>query len=90
MNKLKNLYYKITGGSNLDKTIYNELNRYSKKYDPAEKFFIGAYELHLFTGIELKKVRRALQSLERQGRITARPRFLNGVRLNSLGYAINN
>lgn len=89
MNKLKNLYYKITGGSNLDKTIYNELHRYSRKYDPAEKFFIGAYELHLFTGIDIKKVRRALQSLERQGRVTACPRFLNGVRLKSSGYSVN-
>ncbi len=86
---LRNIIRNITDKASREKKVLNELRYYSSKYDAPNKFFIGAYELHLFTGIDMKVVRRALQSLERKGLVTSAPRYLNGMKLNTVGYIVN-
>ena len=87
-NTFLDLVYVVSGTKRRDEQILNALKHFADKYDIHNRHFIGAYELHLFTGIKIRVVRRALNSLERRGLVKSVPRYLNGVRLNSAGYTI--
>ena len=87
-NKLTNFVYIVSGTQRRDQKILNALETYSSKYDVNNRSFIGAYELHLFTGINIRTIRKALRSLELRGQVKAVPRYLNGIKLNTAGYEV--